>query len=79
MAPQVWRRHALSVEAQTGALSEPIGQPGHVAVALQVVGVQATERKEEGVGCTVGVDGETGGEIINMIGRQIRKQRWKQV
>lgn len=43
MAPQVWRGHALGVEAQAGALSEPIRQPGHVAVALQVVGVQATE------------------------------------
>lgn len=40
--PQVWRGHALSIETQTGALSQPLRQPGHVAVTLQVVGVQAT-------------------------------------
>lgn len=42
--PQVRRGHALSVETQTGALSQPLRQPGHVAVTLQVVGVQATGR-----------------------------------
>lgn len=42
MSPQVWRGHALRVKTQSGALSQPLRQPGHVAVTLQVVGVQAT-------------------------------------
>lgn len=39
--PQVRRRHALRVETQAGALSQPLGEPGDMAVTLQVVGVQA--------------------------------------
>lgn len=45
VAPQVWRGHALCVETQAGALSQPLGQPGHMAVALQVVGVQAAGQR----------------------------------
>ncbi len=50
--PQVRRGHALRVKTQAGALSEPLRQPGHVAVTLQVVGVQATggERRRVGRG-----------------------------
>lgn len=44
VSPQVRGGHALSVETQAGALSQPLRQPGHVAVTLQVVGVQATGR-----------------------------------
>lgn len=58
MAPQVWRGHALSVEAQTGALSQPLRQPSDVTVTLQVVGVQTAEEEEEGWGWT---DEETDG------------------
>lgn len=57
VAPQVWRGHALSVEAQTGALSQPLRQPGDVTVTLQVVGVQTAE-EEEGEGW---MDEETDG------------------
>lgn len=46
--PQVRRGHALRVKTQTGALSQPLRQPGHVAVTLQVVGVQATGGRKEG-------------------------------
>ena len=46
MSPEVRRRHALCVEAQSGPLSQPLGQPGHVTVTLQVVGVQAAERTQ---------------------------------
>lgn len=41
--PQVRRGHALRVKTQPGALSQPLWQPGYVAVTLQVVGVQAAE------------------------------------
>ncbi len=47
--PQVRRGHALRVKTQTGALAQPLRQPGHVAVTLQVVGVQATGEGEEGM------------------------------
>lgn len=46
--PQVRRGHALRVKTQTGALAQPLRQPGHVAVTLQVVGVQATGEGEGG-------------------------------
>lgn len=46
VSPQVRRGHALSVKAQTGALSQPLGQPGYMTVALQVVGVQAAKKEK---------------------------------
>lgn len=47
--PQVGRSHALSVKTQAGALTQPLRQPGYMAITLQVVGMQATEggMKEE--------------------------------
>lgn len=42
MAPQVCWAHALSVEAYTWPLPQPVRQPGQVAVTVEVVGVQAT-------------------------------------
>lgn len=82
MSPQVWRGHALRVETQAGALSQPLRKPGHVAVTLQVVGVQATvgggEEEEEQVEEGKEERGEAdrwgeqvGGEIIDLrMGRQ---------
>lgn len=46
MAPQVGGAHALGVEAHSGPLTQPVRQPGQVAVAIQVVGMEATEGEE---------------------------------
>lgn len=45
MAPQVGRAHALGVEAHARPLTQPVREPGQVAVAVQVVGMQATKWK----------------------------------
>lgn len=46
MPPEVWWGHALCVQAQAGALSQPLRQPGDMAVTLQVVGVQAAVEED---------------------------------
>lgn len=45
--------HALCERGQPPPLSQPIGEPGQVAVAVQVVGVQATRMGENNEGKTV--------------------------
>ena len=75
MSPQVWRGHALRVETQAGALSQPLRKPGHVAVTLQVVGVQATvgggEEEEEEEQVEEGKEERGGG------GRQVGRTGWR--
>lgn len=46
VSPEVGRPHALGVEADPRPLPQPVGQPGQVAIAVQVVGVKATVWKK---------------------------------
>lgn len=43
VAPQVGRAHTLGVEAHSRPLTQPVREPGQVAVTVQVVGMQATK------------------------------------
>lgn len=42
---ELGRRGALCEQANGGSLPEPLGQPGQVTVAVQVVGVEAAARR----------------------------------
>lgn len=46
VSPEVGRSHALGVEADPRPLPQPVGQPGQVAVTVEVVGVKTTAWKE---------------------------------
>lgn len=43
MAPQVGWTHTLSVEAHPRPLAQPVGEPGQVAVAVQVVRMETAK------------------------------------
>lgn len=45
-SPELGRGGALREQAHGGPLPEPLGQPGQVTVAVQVVGVEAAARTQ---------------------------------
>ena len=46
VSPEVGWPHALRVEADPWPLPQPVGQPGQVAITVEVVGVKTTAWKE---------------------------------